>query len=178
MMQDMPHKMMLITPNMTNQRYIFAAISLLSVGSVLVALISQHLFGMAPCAWCVFQRVIYLAIGLVSGLAAWQAPTRTIAARVYAAMTVLLAMAGVASAIYQKNVAAKMFSCDQTLADRWMTQSGLESAVPWLFGIYASCMDAVVYLVGIEYATWSALLFGAIALLGIYLVIAPRPGQG
>jgi len=174
----MLHKMIMPISNMPNQKHLFAAISLLSVGSVLIALMSQHLFGMAPCAWCVFQRVIYLAIGVVSGLAAWQGSMRTIPARIYAATTSLLATAGIASAIYQQNVAAKMFSCDQTLADRWMTQSGLESAVPWLFGIYASCMDAVVYLMGIEYATWSAMLFGAIALLGLYLVIVPRPGQG
>lgn len=164
--------------NMSRQKNLFALISILSVGSVLAALLSQHLLGMAPCAWCVFQRVIYLAIGIVSGLAAWHGSTRPFTNLLYGLATALLGIAGVASAIYQKNVAANMLSCAQTLADRWMTQSGLESAIPWLFGIYASCMDAVVHLLGIEYALWSALMFGVIALLSLYVVIRPQPGQG
>ena len=163
---------------MAHEKNAFAIISILSIGGVLAALVSQHVFGMAPCAWCVFQRVIYLAIGLVCGLAAWHRPNHSLSIRLYASMTTALAAAGIASAIYQKNVAAKMFSCDQTLADRWMTQSGLESALPWLFGIYANCMDAVVYLMGIEYAVWSAMLFAVIALLGAYLVIRPRLDLG
>ena len=164
--------------NMPVKRYVLILISFLSFGSVSAALVSQHLFGMAPCAWCVFQRVIYLAIGVVSAFAAWQGSTRPITNRLYAAVTAMLATAGIASAIYQKSVAAKMFSCDQTLADRWMTQSGLESTFPWLFGIYASCMDAVVYLMGIEYAVWSALMFGVITLLSLYIVIRPLLGRG
>ena len=153
---------------------IFALISFVSMGSVLIALLSQHLFGMAPCAWCVFQRAIYLAIAVVCGLAALHDSRQTILIRLYAILSAMLAFAGIASAIYQRNIAAKMFSCEQTLADRLMTQSGLENAIPWLFGIYASCMDAVVYLFGIEYAVWSAVLFGILALLSVYLVIRPR----
>lgn len=52
-----------------------------------------------------------------------------------------------------------MLSCDQTFADRFMTGIGLDGAVPWLFGIYATCMDAVVPVLGIEYALWSLALF-------------------
>lgn len=163
---------------MLHDKNVFAAISVLSFGSVLAALLSQHVFDMAPCAWCVFQRVIFLAIGVVSGVAAIHRSKDSTVVRLYALLAGLLAIAGIASAIYQKNIAAKMFSCDQTLADRWMTQSGLESAMPWLFGIYASCMDAVVYLLGIEYAVWSALLFLLIALLCAYGFMRPRPGRG
>lgn len=162
---------------MLHDKNILVAISFLSIGSVLAALVSQHLFDMAPCAWCVLQRVIYLGIGVVSGLAAMHNPRHASTIRLYALLVGMMAIAGLVAAIYQKNIAAKMLSCDQTLADRWMTQSGLESAVPWLFGIYANCMDAVVYLVGIEYAVWSALLFSLIALLSVYLIIRPRPAR-
>ena len=65
---------------------------------------------------------------------------------------------------YQYTVAAEMFSCDMTFADRFMTGSGLESAFPALFGIYATCMDAAVEVLGVEYAIWSLMLF---ALLGV-----------
>jgi disulfide bond formation protein DsbB len=52
-----------------------------------------------------------------------------------------------------------MLSCDQTFADRFMTGIGLESAIPPLFGIYATCMDAKVPVLGVEYALWSLALF-------------------
>ena len=48
-----------------------------------------------------------------------------------------------------------------------MTKSGLDAAVPWLFGIYASCMDARVKLLGIEYAWWSLAMFGVLGMLAL-----------
>jgi disulfide bond formation protein DsbB len=85
-----------------------------------------------------------------------------------AASIVAIAIMGVTAAWYQEKVAANTFSCAQTLADQIMTKSGLDSAAPWLFGIYASCMDARVKLLGIEYAWWSLAMFiliGTIALV-------------
>lgn len=160
------------------EKRLFACIFLLSLSSVLVALVSQHVFGMAPCAWCVFQRLIYLVIALLSLIAWLHAPSHPTVYRLYALSVTATSVAGLASAIYQMRVAATMFSCAQTLADRWMTQSGLESAVPWLFGIYASCMDAVVYVLGVEYGAWSAMMYGLIALLGCWAIARPPRGRG
>ena len=47
--------------------------------------------------------------------------------------------------------------------------TGLDSAIPWLFGIYATCMDAAVTLFGVEYALWALILF---ALLTIVLIFS------
>jgi disulfide bond formation protein DsbB len=38
------------------------AIAALSVAGVAAALVSQHVFDMPPCPWCVLQRAVYLAI--------------------------------------------------------------------------------------------------------------------
>jgi len=132
-------------------------IALFCFGAVGLALVSQHVFDMPPCAWCVMQRLIYLVIGviaLVGGFGGGRALTR-----LCGAFTALLSLSGIAAAWYQYSVAANMLSCDQTFADRFMTGIGLESAVPWLFGIYATCMDAKVPVLGIEYALWSLALF-------------------
>ncbi|SOE49591.1 Periplasmic thiol:disulfide oxidoreductase DsbB, required for DsbA reoxidation [plant metagenome] len=150
-----------------NSRFLLGLVATLSLGAVGIALVSQYAFDMPPCAWCVMQRLIYLAIGglcllgllLPAGLAR----------RALASLGVLLAASGVLAAWYQFNVAAKLFSCDQTFADRFMTSIGLDAAVPWLFGIYASCMDAVVHVLGIEYAIWSLSLF---VVLGLLLILA------
>lgn len=131
-------------------------IAVFAFGAVGIALISQYVFDMPPCAWCVLQRLIYLIIGFFALIGATGG---RVLARLGAALAAIFALCGAVAAWYQFTVAAKMLSCDQTFADRFMTTTGLESAVPWLFGIYATCMDAVVPILGIEYAIWSLALF-------------------
>ncbi|VFR72404.1 Periplasmic thiol:disulfide oxidoreductase DsbB, required for DsbA reoxidation [plant metagenome] len=149
-----------------NSRFLLGLVATLSLGAVGIALVSQYAFDMPPCAWCVMQRLIYLAIGGLC-LLGLLLPVG-LARRALASLGVLLAACGVLAAWYQFNVAAKLFSCDQTFADRFMTGIGLDAAVPWLFGIYASCMDAVVHVLGIEYAIWSLSLF---VVLGLLLIL-------
>jgi disulfide bond formation protein DsbB len=142
-------------------------ISVLSFSSVVLALISQYAFDMQPCAWCVFQRLLYVLIG-VSALGTTLAhPTRA-RLKVGSVGIFAIAIAGVISALYQEKVAANTFSCAQTFADQVMTKSGLDAAVPWLFGIYASCMDARVKLLGIEYAWWSLAMFCVLGMVALF----------
>jgi disulfide bond formation protein DsbB len=57
-------------------------IALLSIVAVGVALVSQHVFDMQPCPWCVLQRAIFLAIAIVClvGLVLRSGAARAIAA--------------------------------------------------------------------------------------------------
>ena len=150
-------------------------ISGLCVAGVGIALLSQHVFDMQPCAWCVFQRLIYLTLAVVAALAA---SSHGLIVRLACAMLSLsLTIAGVLAAWYQAQVASQSFSCAQTLADLLMTQTGLETAMPALFGIYASCMDARVKVFGLEYAYWSLLLFVLLGLLVAFIMkgfLGPR----
>jgi len=143
-------------------------ISGLCVAGIGIALLSQHVFDMQPCAWCVFQRLIYLVLAVVAALAA---VTQGLILRLVCAMLGLsLTLAGVGAAWFQAQVASQSFSCAQTLADLLMTQTGLETAMPALFGIYASCMDARVKLFGLEYAYWSLLLFALLGLMVTFII--------
>jgi len=155
------------------QTRLLHVIALLCVGAVAVALISQYVFDMPPCAWCVFQRLIYLAIAVVCWLtlALRSKPGAVLLGGI---LVVLFAIGGAIAAWYQYDVASAVFSCDLTFADRFMTQSGLDGALSWLFGIRASCMDARVKLLGVEYAVWSLILFVVVALLGILALNAGR----
>jgi len=146
-------------------------IALLCFAALAIALVSQHVYDLQPCAWCVLQRVIYLATGLLCLLARW-AGRKTQAAA--AAVAGLLAAGGIASAWYQYTVAANLFSCEQTFADRFMNGLGLDAAVPWLFGIYASCSDAAVKVLGLEYALWSLLLFAVLLVLALAALFRRR----
>lgn len=150
---------------MQGNRRVLAAIGLISFCGVCLALISQYVFEMPPCAWCVFQRLIYLTISAMCLAGAVGQPSRARIA-IFAALVLALCLGGVTAAWYQANVAAQSFSCAQTFADQVMTKSGLDATMPWLFGIFASCMDAKVSVLGVEYAYWSLILFmllGALA---------------
>lgn len=151
-----------------------ALIATLCLAAVAAALVSQHVFDMAPCAWCVFQRLIYLAIALICIVLKVIGRGSAGSVRVGGVICAALAAAGVAAAWYQYTVASNLFTCDLTFADRFMVNSGLDASIPWLFGIYASCMDARVNVLGIEYALWSLALFVVVGLLGTLAIIKPK----
>jgi len=111
-------------------------------------------------------------IALIGGFGGGRALTR-----IAAALAALLSVGGVAAAWYQYSVAANMLSCDQTFADRFMTGIGLEGAIPWLFGIFATCMDAKVPVLGIEYALWSLALFVILFFMALPIVFGRGRSQ-
>src|SRR5690606_5590114 len=142
-------------------------IALLCVAAVAAALVSQHAFDMPPCAWCVFQRLLFLIIALLCWGGVLLGRVWRAAPRVAGALASLVALGGVVSGWYQHTVAAQMFSCDRTFADHFMVNSGLDAGLPWLFGIFATCMDAQVKLFGVEYVFWAIALFTLVGVLGI-----------
>ena len=143
------------------QRKLLNLIAFICLASVVFALFSQHVLGMLPCAWCVFQRLIFIAIAIVCLLVNFSGSV--VYQKVLALIAAALSVGGIIAAWYQYSVASVSFSCDMTFADVFMSrQTGLDAAVPWLFGIYATCMDAAVDLFGVEYAVWALLLFAAI----------------
>ena len=143
------------------QRKLLNLIAFICLASVAFALFSQHVLGMLPCAWCVFQRLIFIVIALVCLLVNFSGSV--IYQKVLTLIAAALSVGGIIAAWYQYSVASVSFSCDMTFADVFMSrQTGLDAAVPWLFGIYATCMDAAVDLFGVEYAVWALLLFAAI----------------
>jgi disulfide bond formation protein DsbB len=139
----------------------FAFVAALSFGVVIAALVSQHAFAMEPCPWCVLQRLIFVAIGVFALLGlVWRRPAGS---RVAATFALLLAVAGIAAALWQHFVAARSASCNLTLADRVMSASQLDRLLPDVFEARASCADAAVNLLGVPYAFWSALAFAVCA---------------
>lgn len=133
------------------------------LAAVAAALVSQHVFDMQPCPWCVLQRVIFVAIAIVA-LAGWlvRAP---LPRRIFAGLLFLLAGCGVAAALWQHFVAASSVSCNLTLADRIVSTLGLDSLEPRVFAAYASCADAAVKLLGVSYEFYSLALFAALGAL-------------
>jgi disulfide bond formation protein DsbB len=138
---------------------LLAASALLSVAAVGVALVSQHVYGMEPCPWCILQRVIFLAIALVCMVGFF-------AQRAAGAGVLLLALCGAAAALWQHFKAAASSSCAMTVADQIVMAMKLDGLWPDVFLARANCADAAVSLAGVPYDVWSLALFVLLAVSG------------
>jgi protein dithiol:quinone oxidoreductase len=151
---------------------LLALIAAACFGGVGAALLSQYRFDMPPCPWCTLQRLIFLVIGVLALLGLL---VRSPAVRcALAAGGVLLALGGVASALWQHFVAAASASCNLTLADRIVQALGLWDLAPSVFAPTASCAEAAVDLLGVPYAFWSLALFVLVGAAWVQVVRAVR----
>lgn len=135
-----------------------AALGVVGIAFV-AAVVSQQVYDIQPCPWCVLQRLVFAAIGAAALLGlGWRG---ALGARVGAAAIAVLAGCGIAAALWQYFVAARSPSCALTFADQVMNATGLNVRIPDLFMAYASCADAEVRLWGVPYEFFSLLLFAA-----------------
>lgn len=147
--------------------------AVLAVGAVGVALVLQHAFGIEPCAWCTFQRLLFLLFGAFAVLG-WLARGSRTALAASSVLAVVAALGGLWAALHQQFVAAQSLSCAFTFADRTLMNLRLDETLPWLFEATASCRDANAPLLGIPFALWSAALFVVLALLAARVLLAVR----
>ncbi len=153
-------------------RTLLAGIALAALAAVGAALFTQYRMDMQPCAWCVLQRLVFLAIAsaAVLGLLLPGATGR----RVGAGLAMVLADLGLAAALWQHFVAAASAACNMSLADRLMGATGLDSRWPEVFAAYANCADAKANLLGVPYEFWSLALFALLSLAALRVVMRPR----
>jgi protein dithiol:quinone oxidoreductase len=152
------------------------AIAALCFAAVGAALVTQHVYDMQPCPWCVLQRLIFVVIGLVALLGlAWRSARGQ---RVLPFVLLLLSASGIAAALWQHFVAAASNSCNLTLADRIVAGLRLDALLPDVFQATASCADAAVKLVGLPYEFWSLALFIAIDTAAVWLLVRGRQATG
>ena len=135
---------------------------MICLATVAAAVFTQHRWDMLPCPWCILQRIVFLLIALAALIGAL---THGITRRVAGTAVLLLAACGIAAALWQHFVAAASASCKLTLADRIISGIGLDSWWPEVFGVFATCADAKVKLLGLPYEAFSAALFVLMAAL-------------
>jgi protein dithiol:quinone oxidoreductase len=149
-----------------------AAAVVVPLAGVAAALYTQHALDMQPCPWCVLQRVIFLAIALAAlpGLLAGGGAARWFSGPLIG----VLALCGVATALWQHFVASSSTSCALTLADRINRGLGLDELLPQVFASYASCAEAKATLLGVPYEFYSLALFVALGAAAALLVRGRR----
>ncbi|MFN0185401.1 MAG: disulfide bond formation protein B [Aquabacterium sp.] len=139
----------------------------LALAAVAAALVSQHVYDMQPCPWCILQRLLFVLIGVVGLLVAARPGWTTAGAFAIDG----LASAGIAAALWQNQVASRSVSCNLTLADRIVSGSGLDRLLPDVFAVRSNCADAQVALLGLPYEIWSLVLFALLAMLATRVML-------
>jgi protein dithiol:quinone oxidoreductase len=148
-----------------NTRWWPAGIATAALLAIAVALVSQHIFDIQPCPWCVLQRLLFLAIAAGSAIGIF---VSTRMGRIFTGGLVLvLSMLGVCAAAWQHWVAAKS-SCSikKTLAERIVSDNlHLNQLLPSVFEPRSIWCTADLF--GVPYAFWSLGLFAALGLAAI-----------
>ena len=151
----------------------FAALALAMFGLVAFSLALQASLRLAPCPFCIFQRVLYLTIGCCGLLGlAWPALRPAWAAAIAA-----LALGGIAVAGYQSwmqafpHLATECGYAEPNLIERLVDWLGMQW--PSLFLATGFCTSREWEMFGLSMANWSVSLFAGIAVFA-GLLLRPR----
>jgi disulfide bond formation protein DsbB len=144
-----------------------------SLAALAVALVSQHGFGIEPCAWCVIQRVVVIAVAAAALTGAWAVRRSRTAALTAVGAVLALAVGGAVAAWHQHTVASRQLSCAFTWADRTLMDWQLDRWLPSVFRVGATCADAAQStLLGLPYEVWSGTWFAIVAVLAAAAAVA------
>lgn len=140
----------------------FAALALGVFGLVVVGLMMQQMLRLAPCPLCIFQRVLYLAIGVVALLGA----VAPVARQLWALLIGLTAAGGVAVAGYQTwmqafpQLATECGYADPNAIERLVDWLGMQW--PSLFLATGFCTSRDWEFLAMSMANWSLLIFAGL----------------
>ncbi len=153
----------------------FATLALGCFGLVAVGLELQALFRLAPCPLCIFQRLLYLVIGVV-GLLGFALPAGRM---LWAGLGGALALGGFSVAAYQTwmqafpELATECGYADPNAIERLVDWLGMQ--YPGLFLATGFCTSRDWVFLDLSMANWSMLIFAGI--VGYLVVLAKRGGK-
>ena len=147
-------------------RMIYAAIALAAVGLVAAALFMQHVVGLNPCPLCIIQRVVFLLLALVCGLAAWRSPHLSARRFCIAALLLALIGAGVAAWHVRLKNAPELLSCGPGLG-AMLENFPLTQVLPRIFRGSGDCADPGAILFGVSLPAWALVGFLVLALAAV-----------
>jgi protein dithiol:quinone oxidoreductase len=147
--------------------YLFGAV--VSAALLGFGLYLQHVEGLDPCPLCVFQRVAFIALGLVFVIAALHGPGKT-GAVVYAVFGSLFAAAGAGIAgrhVWLQNLPADQVPACGPGLSYMLEQYAVTRMLEKVLSGSGECAEAGWRFLGLTIPGWSLLWF---VLLGILLV--------
>lgn len=135
-----------------------------------IALYLEHVVGLEPCPMCVLQRICVIAFGLVCLVAAIHAPRR-LGQRLYAALALLFALVGGATAgrqIWLQSVPADQLEACLPSLEFMMQALPMQDIVRLVFQGTADCAEVKWTLFGMSIPELS--LLGFIGMVGFCLI--------
>lgn len=152
-------------------RLAFAAVFASCAALVLTAIFYfQQELGLEPCPMCILSRYTFIAIGLVSLVAAIHGP-RGLALRAYGSVVALLGAIGIgisARHSYLQHFPPKVESCGADL-EFIMNTLPLAQALPKLFAGTGSCSKVDWRFLGLSIPEWAGLWFLGLAVAILWL---------
>jgi disulfide bond formation protein DsbB len=159
-----------------SSRVVYSAGFAICTTMMLTALYLQYGIGLEPCPLCIFQRIVVVGLGLVFLAAAVHNPTGA-GNRVYGALLTLLAVGG--GAIAARHVWLQHLPEDQVpdcgpSLEYMLEAFPLGRTLELVFRGSGECARVLWRFLGLSIPGWTLLAFSAFAMLGIWLVLAPR----
>lgn len=155
----------------------FATLALGAFGLVAVGMELQTLLRLAPCPLCIFQRLLYLVIGVL-GLAGFLLPGLRL---LWCGLVVLAGLGGAGVAAYQSwmqafpHLATECGFTDPTAIERLVDALGM--AWPGLFLATGFCTSRDWEFLTLSMANWSFFVFLGMAGFALVLMRYGRSGQ-
>ncbi|UOF93903.1 MAG: disulfide bond formation protein B [Bordetella sp.] len=143
------------------QDQILLLIAFLCFFSLAVVLISQHVFNVQPCAWCITHRLIFSTIFIISFLSILFNKHSLYNLFISPISILILSISGFIGSWKQYNV-DNLLSCNATFGDWLINFFKFDIMIPWLFQIQSSCSDSSFTLIGINYPIWN---------FGVYIIL-------
>lgn len=152
-------------------RACFGLLALASVGLALAGWWIGELMRLQACPLCIFQRLLYLLIGVIALVGALLSGWR----RLWGALIALVSGGGAATAGYQswlQYAPQTGMECglgEPTLIERIVDWFGVRW--PDMFMATGFCSSKEWVFLGLSLASWSALVFLVLLLTGIWLAV-------
>ncbi len=150
---------------MTLNRVVPLFIVLVAIGALAMGLTAEIAFKLEPCILCLYQRVPYVAVGLLA-LLALKLPAGSFLARVLVGLCGLVFLSGAAIAVYHTGVEQHWWvsGCSGQLATG-MSLDDLRTSL--MSKPEKACDDVDWTLFGISFATYNAAFSGVLGLLSL-----------
>lgn len=156
------------SPRLTN-----LGIFLLTIVAMLFALWLQHYQQLEPCPLCVFQRIAMMATGAVALLAFLHGPGET-GRRIYAGLTTVAALAGVAVAgrhVWLQHLPPDQVpSCGPGL-DYWLDTFPLFEVIGKVLRGSGECAEIDWIFMGVTLPGWTLVVFAGLLGLAVWQLL-------
>lgn len=157
-------------------RPLWSLIAAASLALVVASLILTATLDLHPCHLCIFQRLLFMLLGLLALVAAWRAGRP--ASLVAGLPITLLAALGAGVAAYQSWLQAQPPGSISCMAGE---PSPIERLVEWLGQIQPDlflatgfCEEAELVVLGLTLANWAMLAFTACLAAAIWALLSTR----